>query len=402
MRISKDSEREAEIAEQDAHQIALKAQHSIAENLEEISKRSRLLAVLSQLYDAHFSTLEQDIQALFSNIKNADTELASYVDQVSKSDQSYSKLLDIQGSANRKLSGVQASVCQSKHFAIIIDGLRSQVAHMHGIVDGLEKRVSLLEVPQEFSADKDYILAQVKSLRDVPNERDAIFHASFDMLLERPFICQKVEQFNVALFKALTYAKTIEEMTKTVGVIADMQAAFKQILKDASTMATLESALKKAKTLEADLMGAIYDGQITKAKQIADSLDSTFGAITEKEHVANLDQDRIMQAIQPIKLRILSVVDSRLSLASAPSFLHSRLRSLKAKIIQVELTAPSSPELSGVWESRKDEILSSLKTSVGQDINRPELKDWASIAEYETLLSSIEATLEQLLPSKNN
>jgi hypothetical protein len=264
--------------------------------------------------------------------------------------------------------------------------------------------VSLLEVPQEFSADKDYILLQVKSLREVPNERDAIFHASFDMLLERPFICQKIEQFNVVLFKALNYAKTLEEMTKTVGVIADMQAAFKQVLKDASTMATLESALNKAKTLEADLMGAIYDGQITKAKQIADSLDSTFGAITEKEHLANLDldQDRIMQAIQPIKLRILSVVDSRLSLASAPSFLHSRLRSLKAKIIQVELTAPSSPELSGVWESRKDEILSSLKTSVGQDINRPELKDWASIAEYETLLSSIEATLEQLLPSKNN
>jgi len=398
LELAQEDERKATEAEQKARDTAKRAQDMLDETLQEVSGRTKLMTILANMFDASFARVEIDIQTFFAEIKKADGTLAGLEGRLKSSDQSFTSLKSLQEETLSSLETVKSSLCGTQKFELEIVSLRGQISHMQSIVDGLEKRLGTLDLPKDFTKDRDHLGAQVHRLRQLPQTRDAIFNASFDLLTERPYVCEKFNVFAKELGKAAHLAKSTEDVKSTVGVIADFKAALEQAEEEASKVAAIEALVNIASDIEVNLMTAIYKGEATRAKLVADSYEADIEAAINQVRLTSLavDLDRIHEAVTPVKTRMQFVVDSRLSIASAPILLNIRLRTIATKIMRMEMLSHSDPQIAVVWASRKNELLASLNAKVGQDIPRPELKDWSSISNFEAQLLAVEATLDQL------
>lgn len=404
LELAREDEQKAAAAEQWAKDAAKHAQEALNESLLEVTDRSKLLAVLANMYDAAFAKINGEMNEFFSQIKKSEVTLNGLETRLNNADQSYASLKSIQDETLSSLAGIKDTVCDTSQFTAAVAGLRGQVAHMQSIVDGLEKRNAILALPTEFARDKDHLEAQIKKLQRIAETRSAVFNGSFDLLAEQPYVCERFRIFRTELGKAVHLAKSTDDVKATVGVVADFKLALEGAAKEAATIAAIESVITVASDNEAQLMAAVYKGQATKAKQLADNFNLAVEAAITQVKLASpaVDLTRIHDAVQPIRTRVQSVIDSRLSRASAATLLSTRLRALATKIMRLDMQSQTVPDLALVWNMRKDEILTSLNAKVGQEIPRPQFTQlsepnfWSAISDFETQLSGIEATLDQL------
>ncbi|MBM4254034.1 MAG: hypothetical protein FJ146_18865 [Deltaproteobacteria bacterium] len=404
LELAREDEQKAAAAEQLAKNTAMRAQELLNEALKEVTERRKLLAVLANMYDVSFAKINGEMNDFFSQIKKSEVTLNGLETRLNNADQSYANLKSIQDETLSSLAGMKDAVCDTTQFTAAVAGLRGQVAHMQSIVDGLEQLISRLALPVEFAKDKDHLEARIKKLQRIAETRSAVFNGSFDMLAEQPYVCERFRIFRTELGKAVHLAKSMEDVKATVGVVADFKVALEAAAKEAATIAAIESVFMVARDNEAQLMAAVYKGEATKAKQLADNFNSDIEAAINQVKLASpaVDMTRIQDAVQPIRMRVQSVIESRLSRASAATLLSTRLRALATKIMRLDMQSQTEPDLALVWNMRKDEILTSLNTKVGQEIPRPQFTQlsepnfWAAISEFETQLSGIEATLGQL------
>ena len=398
LKIAQDEERAAEAAELAAKETADRAKAELDEMLIEVTERTKLMTALATMVDSAFEKFEVHIQSHFAKVKNADEITAALNSRLNNSDHSYESLNRLQKEASTNLSEALTSVCQPQQFEIEIDGLRGQIAHMSAIVDALERHLETVVVPAEFTKDKEYLAHKTRELRKVADARSSLYNPSLDLITERPYVCEKLNIITNGLTKAAHLAKSKEEITATTGVITDFKAALEKIETEASVVAALELVVGKASDIEAELMGAIYKGQASQAKQIADTFVPTVHEVIYKLSLLNpnLDLKRIESAIEPIKNRVRFVIDSRLTLPNAPLLLNTRLREIESQIMKLEMLSNSNPDLALVWAAQKDSILTTLNTKVGGEIQRPELNDWPAISQFETKLNHISALLAQL------
>ncbi|WP_141735932.1 hypothetical protein [Oligoflexus tunisiensis] len=399
LKAAQEKEQRAKDAKEKMEKEAALAKRSIDELSARHAQMDKLLSSLVGQFDSGWASLLARVEKLESDIKEANSQMAAFGTRLKASDQSHASISAIQSEAASVLQKSYSDLCKGLEISKDVETLRTQVAYMNRLVDPILADAEAVHIPESFSESRASMLGRIQSLYDIPGKRDFIFDSSYDVLSERPPVCDDINAFLTDLGKAAAYAKRVEEIKKTTGVIADFEAAVKQIEIEKEAEAQYQAALLGARDIEARWVELLQRGRVLEARTIIDNLDQSLTRIMSSPELlqSHADLKKLTDELNKFKARILEEAGYRLSLNGAHTLISIRLRQIKVAIMKLEMKSRQKPALNAVWSLQKQEVLSAFNTKPGQDIFTPVFKDWQSLLEYDQMIDRVAASMDQLL-----
>jgi hypothetical protein len=398
LKIAQEKEARAKAAKAKMEQDASLAQRNINELSTRHVQMETLLAALVQQFDKGWAALLSKSEKLSNDIDSASSRMAAFRSRIKASDQSHAVLSVIQNEATAELNKSHGQLCKGLDTGKDVENLRSVVAYMNRLIDLVLADAEAVRVPEPFQEARARMLNKINSLYEVPEKRDFIFDSSYDILSEEPAVCAEINMLLTDLAKAVGFAKRAEEIKKTVGVIADFEAALKQIDEEYEASAQYNAVILRARDIEAQWVDHLIKGEVAKGKALVENLDPSFARVMSAPALlsSKADLKKLSAELDTYKARIREEASYRISLNGAHGMLFKRLGRIKTAIMKLELKSRKSAQLNTLWSLLKQDIFSTLNTKPGKDIESPAFSDWPSLLDYEQMLDRMEATLDQL------
>jgi hypothetical protein len=399
IKVAQDDVEKALRAQEKARQEAALTNYLIGQMTERHSQMDTLLTSLVTIFDKGWNEVLAKSEKISLTITDITGRLESYRTALKSSDRSFAVLSQIQTNALPVLDDAFNKVCQESDVAKDIETLRTQVAYLNRLIAMVVEDAERMELPVSFAQSKQRIVDKAKSLYEISERREFVFDSTYDILSEKPAVCGEIAGFKTELGKAVSLAKRVEELKRTVGVIQNMEAAIKQVEIEKEAEAQYHAALTAARDIEAQFISYVQTGRISAARTLIGNLDSDMSRVLSAPSLlqSSADRTRLSKEIEGIKATILDTASYRLSLDAAHSLISEKLRQIKIKIMKLELKSKKVPSLNAAWALQKKDVLTILNTKPGQDIVRPAFADWSSLTEYEKMLNSMAASMDQLL-----
>jgi hypothetical protein len=398
LKAAQEKEARAKAAKEKLQQQAALAQRNIDELSTRHAQMEKLLAALVEQFDKGWAALISKSEKLSSDIDKASLRMASFRNRINGSDQSHAVLSGIQTEATAELTQSYAQLCKSFDSGKDVENLRSVVGYMNRLIAPILADAEAVYIPESFLDTRARMLTKIKSLYEVAEKREFIFDSSYDVLSEEPAVCAEINMLLTDLEKAVGFAKRAEEIKKTVGVIADFEAALKQIDEEYEASAQYNAAILRARDIGAQWVDVLIKGEVAKGKTLVENLDQSFARVVLAPALlsSKADLKKLSVELDAYKARIREEASYRISLNGAHGMLFKRLGRIKTAIMKLELKSRKSPQLNTLWSLQKQDIFSTLNTKPGKDIESPVFNDWPPLLEYEQMLERMEATLDQL------
>jgi hypothetical protein len=372
-------------------------------NIDELSARhgqlEKLLSSLVVQFDIGWESLLAKSDKLSLDIDAATSRMKAFRSRIKASDQSHNSLATIQAEAVASLDQSYGVLCKGLETGRDVENLRSQVGYMNRLIGPVLADAEAVHIPPAFSEARKVMLGKIQSLYEVAGKRDFIFDSSYDVLSEDPAVCTEINMFLTDLGKAVGFAKRAEEIKKTIGVIADLEAALKQIDQEYEAAAQYNAAILAARDIEVEWGDHLLAGRVAKARALVENLEPAFARIMSAPSLlaSTVDRKKLAAELDTYKARIRDEANYRVSLNGAHGLLYTRLREIKTLIMKLEIKSRQNTRLNSVWSLQKQDIFSVLNTKPGKDIESPIFKEWAPLLDYEKMLDGIAATTDQLL-----
>jgi hypothetical protein len=399
LKLSQEKEARAKAEKARMEQEAALAKRNIDDLATRHAEMEKLLGALVDQFDKGWNTLLSKSEKLSSDMDATNSSMATFRSRIKASNQSHVSLSAIQTEAAASLEESQAQLCKGLDTGRDVENLRSLAAYMNRLIDPAVVDAEAIHIPGSFLEAREGMLSKIRGLYSVSEKREFIFDSSYDVLSEEPAVCEDINVLLTKLGKAVGYAKRAEEIKKTIGVIADFEAALKKIDAEYEASAQYNAAILRARDIEAKWVEHLTTGEVVKGRALLENLDQSFARIMSVPALlsSTVDLKKLSAQLDSYKARIREEAAYRISLNGAHGMLFKRLGRIKTAIMKLEIKSRQKPQLNSVWSLQKQDIFATLNTKPGKDIESQVFSEWSPLLEYEQMLDRMEATLDQLL-----